>query len=408
MKETIWYISKYFAPKTNDSPGGRGWNLLAELAKVGHECIVITSNSNNLIDCPEMNSNVKTEVVDGVKLIWLKTMQYSIAKSIKRVFSWFHFEWNLFRLDKSFFPAPDVVVVSSLSLLTIINGLILKHRFKCRLVFEVRDIWPLTIIEEGGVSKYNPFVLLLSLIERVGYQKSDLIIGTMQNLGEHVKNVVGYERPVHCIPMGVSKDQVMNVAPLNEGYKEKYLGSSKIKIVHAGTIGITNALDVFFEAASAMRDNSMVEFVVVGDGALRNYYYTRYGSLDNVIFAPKVPKNQVQAVLSECDLVYFSVHKSKVWNYGQSLNKVVDYMLSGKPIIASFTGFPSMINESGCGSFVPAGDIPALVSEIERYSKLSASERLIIGKKGQSWLLENRSYEKLGKDFLNAISAKEG
>ena len=53
----------------------------------------------------------------------------------------------------------------------------------------------------------------------------------MQNLKDHVNEVLGYERPVHCIPMGVSADQINNVSPLDTGYKEQYLNSSKIKIV---------------------------------------------------------------------------------------------------------------------------------------------------------------------------------
>ncbi|MGI2027319.1 glycosyltransferase family 4 protein [Endozoicomonas acroporae] len=403
MKETIWYISKYFAPKTKLSAGGRGWFLLSELARMGYDCVVITSDSNNLIDLPEMHSSIKFEEVDGVKLIWLKTLRYSVAKSIKRVLSWFHFEWNILRLNKNSLPKPDVIVVSSLSLLTVINGLLLKHRFQCRLVFEVRDIWPLTLTEEGGFSRFNPLVILLSIIEKIGYQRSDAIIGTMQNLVEHVHDVLGYGRPVYCIPMGVSDEQVTNIIPLDEFYKKKYLGSSKIKVVHAGTVGITNALDVFFEAAVAMQDDQMVEFVIVGDGALRDYYYRRYGGLDNIVFAPKVAKNQVHSVLSECDIVYFSVHKSKVWNYGQSLNKVIDYMLSGKPVIASYTGYPSMINESGCGSFVPAGDVTALVHELKYYIALPVSERERIGQKGREWLLENRPYKRLARDFSKVL-----
>lgn len=70
------------------------------------------------------------------------------------------------------------------------------------------------------------------------------------------------------------------------------------------------------------------------------------GICRNLIFAPKVQKQMVQSVLARCDLVYFSVHVSTVWRFGQSLNKVIDYMLSGKPIIASYTGYPSMINEA--------------------------------------------------------------
>jgi glycosyltransferase involved in cell wall biosynthesis len=75
-------------------------------------------------------------------------------------------------------------------------------------------------------------------------------------------------------------------------------------------------------------------------------------------------------------------------------------MLSGKPIIASYTGFPSMINEAGCGSFVPAGDANAMAAEIRRLQQLIESERREIGKKGREWILKNRRYASLAADYL--------
>ena len=43
------------------------------------------------------------------------------------------------------------------------------------------------------------------------------------------------------------------------------------------------------------------------------------------------------------------LQKSKVWDYGQSMNKIVDYMMAGKPVVASYSGYPSMLNEAGSG-----------------------------------------------------------
>lgn len=116
MSNTIWYITKYFSPKTATSPGGRGWFLIEEMKKSGYETIVITSDSNNLVDVPVLSQNVTKVEVAGVKIVWLKTLKYSVAKSLKRIFSWVHFEWNLFWLNKRDLLPPDVIVVSSLSL----------------------------------------------------------------------------------------------------------------------------------------------------------------------------------------------------------------------------------------------------------------------------------------------------
>lgn len=401
--KTFWYISKYFSPKTETSPGGRGWFLMIEAVNAGHRPVVITSDSNNLTEMPALNEPVFTETIDGIMLIWLRTIKYEVAKSYKRIFSWFHFEWKLFRLDIYSLPKPDTIVVSSLSLLTILNGIRLKRKFSCRLIFEVRDIWPLTIIEEGHISSGHPFVRFLAWVERLGYDNSDAIIGTMPNLEEHVRQVSSSNTPVYCIPMGIALDQINYSLPLDGEYIEKYLSSKKFKILYAGTIGTTNALEVFFKSAEILKNNTEFQFILVGDGPLKQFFIKRYEHLPNLVFAPKVNKYQVQTVLLHSDVVYFSVFDSKVWKYGQSLNKVIDYMLSGKPIVASYSGYPSMINEAGCGVFVPSENAQALADALIMLKKVPAEERTAMGKRGREWLLCNRPYEHLGNKFVEAL-----
>ena len=403
MSKSIWYITKYFSPETKDSPGTRGWQLLKAFAKKGYKPVAIVSDSNNLLDVPMLDKKIVNQEIHGVKIVWLKTFKYTIAKSLKRILSWIHFEWNVFWLNDRTLPTPDVIIVSSLSLLTILNGVRLKNKYGCKLVFEIRDIWPLTIVEEGGISKYNPLVMVLAAVERYGYKRSDLIIGTMPNLGEHVKNVLGYVKPVECIPMGVTEDMLNIEKQLSNSYLDKYLDKEFFNIVHAGTVGITNALTTFFKAAELLKSNPHIRFVIVGDGALKETYKKEYGHLPNVIFAPKVNKNQVYTVLSHADIVYFSTYNSKVWNYGQSLNKVIDYMLSGKPVLASYSGYHSMVNEAGCGFFVPSEMPTALVSKILEIYKMPEDQRLKIGLKGRPWLLKNHTYPHLANKYISYI-----
>ena len=124
-----------------------------------------------------------------------------------------------------------------------------------------------------------------------------------------------------------------------------------------------------------MNDQNHIHFLIVGEGYLKDSFRAEVADLDNISFAPGVPKAAVQSVLQNVDLVYFAVHKSPMMLFGQSLNKVIDYMLSGKPVLASFTGYPSMINEAECGSYVPAEDVDALHAEIERYAAMPAEDR---------------------------------
>jgi glycosyltransferase involved in cell wall biosynthesis len=404
----IWYVSKYVAPPAKANAGGRGYLIMREFAGLGYGSVIITSDSNQLAEVPRLEGRYLFQEVDGIQLCWVRTMKYAVAKSLRRILSWLDFEWKLWRLPKDKLPAPDVVIVSSLSLLTILNGFLLRRRYKCRLVLEIRDIWPLTITEEGGFSRWNPLVLGLGFIERLGYTYADAIVGTMPNLGEHVEVVLDHPKATHCIPMGVDDATLTAGDALPTDYVAKYIPKGKFIVAHAGTIGITNALDTMLDCAESMRTDAQIHFLVVGDGDLRAHYQRKYGHLPNLTFAPRVPKQMVQSVLSECDLLYFSVHVSAVWKYGQSLNKVIDYMLAGKPVVASYTGYPSMINEADCGTYVPAGDVAALRQGVLRYAAMAAQERESIGQRGRQWILANRRYETLAKSYLAILFGERG
>ena len=403
MTRQLWYITKYFAPEDAVSAGSRGWNLVKNLDNERYKTTVFTSDSNMFLRQGPNREAVEEYLKDGVRLVFLKTLKYTSSRSLRRIIGWLHFEFRLLSLSKRSYPRPDVILVSSLSIFTIASGLFFSWRYKSALIFEVRDIWPLTLVEEGGASRYNPAILLISWLEKLGYLRSDGIIGTMPNLDEHVKKVTGHNLAVSCLPMGVSNFQISNRQDLPDTFINRYFGTGKMTVVYAGSIGTTNALDVLFAAARICDSSNSIEFVVVGDGDLKQPYMELTQDLKNVRFAPKVPPNQVQAVLNEADVVYFSTFPSLVWNYGQSLNKIVDYMLAGKPIIGSYSGFYSMINEAECGYFVEANNAEALADIFFHILQMPPEDRVEMGRRGQKWITENRPYEGLAEEFADIL-----
>ena len=110
----IWYVSKYVASPAKASAGGRGYLIMRELARLGHECVIITSNSNQLAEVPEMDEPYRLQRVDGLQLWWVNTLKYQVAKSMRRILSWLDFEWRLWRMPKATLPRPDAIIVSSL------------------------------------------------------------------------------------------------------------------------------------------------------------------------------------------------------------------------------------------------------------------------------------------------------
>lgn len=402
MGKTIWLISKY-AALPRYGPGLRLFYLAREFHRAGHEVLILTSDANHLANFPQSRTRYNREDVDGVRAIWVKTTKYRKTASASRVLSWLDFERGLFGMPRKGMPRPDVVIVSSLSLLSVVYGYYLKVIYRARLVFEVRDVWPLTMVEEGGFHRWHPLVVFLGMIERFGYKKADLVVGTMPRLDLHVRERIGQDRPFFCAPLGYAPEWAADETPLSDEFLRKYVPEGKIVVGYAGSIGITNALDPLMESIERLSGRSEIHFVVAGGGDLRETHMARLAGHKNVSFVPRIERNQVQSLLRRCDILYLSAHDSPVWRFGQSLNKMVDYMMAGKPVIASYSGHQSMLNEADAGVFVAAGDTDELIRAIISMAEMPTERRLEMGSRAQAWLLANRSYAVLARAYLSAI-----
>lgn len=400
----IWYISKYASPQKYFF-GTRHFYLAEEWVKTNNEVCVFTSNSNHLTDkLPEFKSNVFYEEINGVKTYWLNTLKVKKgnSSSLKRILSWFHFELQFFLLNKRSISKPDVILVSSLSLLTVINGLIFSRKYKSKFIFEIRDIWPLSLMELGGFKKWNPLILFLGWIEKLGYTKADAIVGTMPNLIEHVENRIGKTDKCYTIPQGYSPAFYENQELLDSHYIEQYIPKDSFIVMYAGTINSNNPIDVLLESARALK-NLPISFLIVGEGNKKEFLIEKYKDLNNIIFASSVPKNKVNHLLSFSD-VCFDSFSSNLAKFGLSRNKWIDYMYAGKPIICSYSGFQSMINESESGSFVEFDDVIKLTDEIIKYKNLSKFDLDSKGKRAHNYVVNNRSFKKLADNYLKIFN----
>lgn len=395
----IWIISKYASSREYGFET-RPFTLAREFAKQRRTTVVISSDSNHFAAFPPLESAYKHEVIDGCVVRWIRTYKYQKTASIRRVLSWFDFEWKLFQMPKQDLPRPDIIIVSSLSLLTILTGVWLRTRYRCRLIFEIRDIWPLTLVEEGGFSRWNPFTLFLGCVERFGYRHADLVVGTMPNLTAHVINVAGPGIACECVPFGFDPSFYEPAEPESLHSPERSAPPGRFVVGYAGSIGVTNALDTIVACVKALQDDDRFFFLFIGDGDCREQYVAETKGLTNVAFIGRVERARVQSLLWQCDLVYFAVHDSTVWRYGMSLNKLIDYMMAGKPILGSYGGYPSMLNEAGCGEFVPAGSVPALEAALVRFAEMPAERRAEMGMSGRRWLIENRPWSLLAQRYL--------
>ena len=404
MAKSIWLICKYSSPEKYFF-GTRHFYFAEEWVKNGLEVTIFTSNASHLTDkLPQFPGSRMVEDIEGVRTVWLKVRKTAKSSSAERVVSWLHFEWKVLITSKRQFKRPDVIIASSLSILSIISGYLLARYYKARFILEIRDIWPLSAMQLGGYSSNHPFMWLLGKLEKFGYRKADVIVGTMPNLIEHVQEVEPKFKACICIPQGIKEELLNDVESLSEQYIAETFTPNTFKVAYAGTINPNNPLEVLLEAVSKLPDEEHVEAYILGSGSMLATYKQKYAFCNRIKFIPPIPKKQVKAFLQQTDLCFDSV-ESVLARFGLSRNKWIDYMNAGRPIVCSYSGYQSMINESECGSFVPFGDVDLLAKEIIMYKNLSVTDRLAIGRRARSYLMENRLFKKLSLEYQGYFDA---
>lgn len=403
-KKVVWCISKYALPPRYGAQG-RLFFLSEEFAKAGYDSYVITSSTNHLTKAmPRQIESVHVHKEGLTKAVFLKGFFVASSISSKRVLSWLVFEWKLLKLilrRKNRIERPDVVIVSSLSLITILNGYLAKRLFGCKLFFEVRDIWPLSAVSVTGFSRYNPFIILLRAIEKFAYRKADIIFSTLPNLSEHVANSIKKDFRFCFVPQGFSEEFLSKSEPLLEEYVERYIPKGKFIVGYIGNIA--KAYNIPFIADSArslIGKHDDVHFLIVGDGPEKEQLMKRYGDLPNLSFLPKVNKNCINDFLSYCDVATISMFPEEVYRFGLSPQKLVDYMYAAKPVLMSYTGYKTFVEEADCGITV-GDDIKEYTDGILKLKQMPPEELKKMGERGKRFLLNNLSWTQIAQRYIN-------
>ena len=277
---------------------------------------------------------------------------------------------------------------------------LLAKYYKAKFIFEVKDIWPQTLVEIGGYSHKHIFIKFLKKLEIFALKKSDLIISNLINYQQYlIDNNINKQS--YWISNGIDLDELQQIEPLDDKIRTQ-IPNNKFIIGYTGTIGAANAIDTFLEAHKYI-DNDNIIFVIVGDGQekpkLINYYKN-----DKLIFLDSIPKKQIQSLLRLFDVCYIGWRNINIYKYGISANKIFDYMYSGKPILHSYNGENDLVKIANCGITVPAEDPKAIAREIIELYNMSAELRNKLGNNGKNYVINNFSYQKLANELVNIIS----
>ncbi|RUO41611.1 glycosyltransferase WbuB [Pseudidiomarina aestuarii] len=391
-KPEVWFINHY-ASTPSCGFGGRTYYFAKELSKRGYQVKLIICNPHHLLrDAIPQNSSIEERLIDDVNVVFLKGIQYQSAHSLFRIINWFVFSVRLRLLHKRYRDTPpNFIFCSSPSLISFEGAYYLSKKFKSRLIFDVRDIWPMTLIELGGKSPKNPLIRVMSLIERRAYLKSDYITSNLKNFDLHLGELQIDKSKFRWIPNGFDRSELYK----DISSSERESGHKNFVVGYTGTFGLANAIDLMLEAALLLKNHKDIMFKLVGEGrelpAMQSF--CKLHNLTNVEFLDFVPKNKIHETLRDFDVLMVGAMKSSLYKYGVSPNKLFDYFAAGKPIIY-YIDSPNFnpIKDADCGIEVSSSDCEELSEAILQIKNMPIDERTKMGLRGREYANKNFDY----------------
>lgn len=389
----------------------RPYYMAREWVKAGHCVQILAADFSHVRTLqPQLQQPVQDESIDGVAYRWFKTPPYA-GNGLGRIRNMLTFMWALWRRGKALAKefAPDVVIASSTYPMDIWPARRIAHFAKAQLVYEVHDLWPLSPMTLGGMSKWHPFILWVQWAEDRAYQWSDTVVSMLPKTLPYMQYRGLDAKKWHFVPNGIALSEWDQQTPLPEGHQSKIdaLRAQGATLVgYAGSHGVANALGTLLDAAALLPPE--VHIVLVGGGPEKQGLMDRVKAegLARVHLLDAIDKTAIPAFLEAVDIAYIGWLPNPLYRFGISPNKLMDYMMAAKPVIHSVEAGNDLVQEAGCGMSVLPNSPAAVRDAVRDIMALTPDARKEMGLRGRHFVQAHHDYAVLAQGFIDAVSTK--
>ncbi len=369
----ILLIHQYFLEK-NDGGGSRFNEMTQVWANEGHQITVIAGMVHYATG--KKADKYKGKWTDRQKDFYpdVEVIRCHVSESyskgfIGRLWAYISFTFSsiwagLFKTGNEY----DVIVATSPPLFIGLTAFVLSRIKRIPYIFELRDLWPESIIDMG-ILKNKMAITLSYALEGFIYRKAiaiNMLIPTFRKYLVKKQNI----KPEKLIYIPNGADFSLSEEVLSSFDREKFREENGYKdtfiITYVGAHGVANHLMQLIEAAERLKDTK-VKFQLIGAGPqkemLQNEVKKR--GLENVLLVNPVPKSEVYQYIAASDMGTSVLKKADIF-LGVMSNKTFDYMSCKVPILILIDGLSrEMIEEADCGIYAEPENIDDIVSKIK-------------------------------------------
>lgn len=395
MKQ-VWILNHY-AQEPSGAGGTRHFHLAAHLSACGWQGTVVAASTELTSGRQRLakGESLRLEHFAGVPFLWVRTPEYQ-GNGGGRLLNMLAYTWQtLLKRTTRNLHRPDVVIGSSVHPFAAVAGVLLARRFKVPFVFEVRDLWPQTLVDMGRLREGAFLTWALRKLESWLYRRAARIVVLLPRAWEYIVPLgIPMERIV-WIPNGVD----LSLFPYSKPSARK--PSEPFTLMYFGAHGQANGLDNVLQAmklVQARHGARRIELRMIGDGPLKPALMAQAQQLGlgNVSFEPPVPKSQIPALAAEADAFVITVlDLPKLYRYGISMNKLFDYLAAARPIIIGSDAANNPVADARAGLSVRAEKPNELAEAILQIAAMPLEERQRMGRAGREYVEQNHGFQQL-------------
>lgn len=402
----VWILNHY-AVDPSEAGGTRHFHLARRLTECGWTASIIAA-STDLTGRQRFAPGERTryEKRCGVPFLWLRTPGYR-SNGIDRMLNMLAYLFRaLSPAELLLLAKPDLIIGSTVHPFAGLAGALLARRHGVPFVFEVRDLWPRTLIDLGRLRENSPVAVAMRCLERCLYRRAARVVTLLPRAVDYIERMGGIPGRVIWIPNGVEVDDFGPPAPL-----PSRTGSTPV-LMYLGAHGQANGLEVLLEAIARIRagGSAQVMLRLLGSGPAKQSLMALAErlSLDSswVSFEEPVPKARIPDVAAQADAFVICVRDlPALYRYGISMNKLYDYLAAGRPIVIASAAVNNPVAEAGAGITVPPEDPEALAQAIVKLFGLTIEARQEMGRRARAYVEEHNSYRHLARCLASQLDA---
>ena len=391
----ILIVTQYFQPESfriND--------LAQQLKTRGHTVTVLTGLPNyptghwfdgyGLTSCGRENW-------EGIDIIRVPMMRRMSARSWQLALNYLSYAVTASLLGPILCRGHfDIVFAYEPSPFTVgIPAATMRWVKKAPMMFWVQDLWPESLIATGSVHSHTVLKLVGRMVRAI-YRRCDQVLLQSEAFVEPAVTAGADKSRIRFFPNWA--EEFYQPVELSENATERREMPEGFRVAFAGNLGAAQSLEIIVEAAEQLRDIGSIQWVMIGEGRRKKWMQdeVKERGLENVIhFLGRKPSALMPQYFALADVLLATLRPEPVFSLTIP-SKIQTYLACARPIVAALDGEGArIINESGSGIAVDAGDAEGLAKAVKQLYETSSTERYLMGKQGRIYYEQHFEREML-------------